>query len=325
MSFCYINEGYKRLFNFIQNDTSVTQVESSTFNPDSTVGCTATSPFGIMFDNTLSDIYGKFSFYVNSDNPAKSVFKMSFYNLESADDISQIQIPNIPICSLEGYPSDSELLLGYFPLILNVNRVRIFASSTSDVRKCTRVNEFSTIWFHLKLATSGYHTFEIRVNEHPVYTYSFGMSLETLGNAILFDLGSDTILSNIILSDSSIDPAEKIIPLVKTFTSGTAEVIDDTYCFTTDGQNVKFSLSNSSLPTDYNTIVSRIACRVTPIENIGAAEFKTIKFRDTAVTSTYSTASLPAVGSTHTFVTNINKTAAQANVSRHSAEIVLNV
>lgn len=321
MSFCYINEGYKKMFNLITNDTDVIQVESSIFNPDSVVGCKAVSTFGILLNESIVEFYGKFSFYVDSSNPNKSVLKMSFYNIDTSN--NDLQIPNVPICYLEAYPSDFSLSSGYFPFIFNINRIRIFASSISDTRQCAKVNTFNTIWLHIKLVSSGYSTFEIRVNENPIYTYSFRMSVVDLGNAVCFDLGNDTILSNIILSDSSIDPSEKIIPLSKSFVSGTAEVIDDTYRFTADGQNVKFSLSNNNIPNNYNFLVSRIACRITPVENVGS-KFKTVKFRDTAISQNYSSASIPDVGSTHTFVANINKESNQVDVSQHSTEIVLN-
>lgn len=312
MSFMYVNEGYKNLFNFIKQSDGITQVESETYNPESNVSCTSSTSFGYFIGNNFDEIYGKFSFYVNKANPPHSLLKLSFQNGGNAS----------PICYLEAYPSDATLTNGYFPFKLVLGTQNLYAPTSSDPRKCALVNSFNTVWFHIRLSSSGSAVFEIKFNDNPIFSYNFISSYTSLGKLICFDLASDIYLSNIIMSSDEVTASDKIIPLTKTFISGTAESIDGGYNFTS-GDNVKFALSNPNVPHDYETYVKKIVCRVTNVESVGLDDFNALKFRDTVVSSVYSTVSIPAVGDFQSFVINIDQLSMNTNVTVHSAEVVL--
>ena len=314
MSFLYVNEGYKDFYNFIKQTDGITQVESDVYNPESNVSCSSTTSFGYFVGEDISEIYGKFSFYVNKDNPPNSLLKLSFYNAIDA---------STPICYLEAYPTDSSLTNGYFPFKMVLGGQNLYAQSSTDTRHCALVKSFNTVWFHIRLASSGSCTFEIRFNNNPIYSYNFISSYTSLGKLICFDLLNDVYLSNVIMSSDSINANDKIIPLEKTLVSGTATSIEGGYKFDVNNNYVNFSLSNSNIPHDYETYVSKIVCRVTNVDSAGVDSFQYLKFRDVAVSSDYTTASIPATGEIQNFVVDVNKLSANTNVTVHSAEIVL--
>lgn len=314
MSFLYVNEGYKNFFNYVKQSDGLSQIESETYNPESSVSCSSSTPFGYFVNEDITEIYGKFSFYVNKTNPPHSLLKLSFYSQD---------VSSTPICYLEAYPTDATLTDGYFPFKLVLGGQNLYAPLGSDTRHCALVNSFNTIWFHMRFTSSGSSTFEIRFNNNPIFSYNFISSYENIGKLICFDLVSDVYLSNVIMSSDNVNANDKIIPLTKTLVSGTAIPVENGYRFMGSNNTLKISLSNPNIPQDYETRVSKIVCRVSNVESEGASEFNQLKFRDTAVSSDYTTASIPATGDVQNFIVNIDKLSMDTNVTVHSAEIVL--
>lgn len=312
MSFIYVNEGYKNLFNLIKQSDGVTQIESSIYNPESNVSCSSTTLFGYNVGEDIAEVYGKFSFYVDTSKPSNSLLKLSFQNGLNAS----------AICCLEAYPSDASLTNGYFPFKLVLGNQNLYAPLSSETRQCASVNAFNTVWFHIRLSSTKSSIFEIRFDNNPVFSYNFISSYTSLGQIICFDLSDNVYLSNIIMSSDEVTPTDKIIPLSKTFVSGTAESTENGYLFTS-GKNVKFSLSNPDIPQDYETYVSKIVCRATNVEAVGADDFESLKFRDAAVSSDYTAVSIPAVGDFQSFIINVDQISMNTNVTIHSAEILL--
>lgn len=314
MNFLYVNEGYKDFFNYVKQSDALSQIESSVYNPESNISCASSTSFGYFIGENITEIYGKFSFYVNKANPSHSLLKLSFLSDKSASS---------PICYLEAYPADSSLMSGGFPFKLVFGGQNIYAPSSSDPRHCALVNSFNTVWFHIHLNTSGSSVFEIRFNNNPIFSYNFVISTENLGKLICFNLGSDVYLSNVIMSSDLINANDMIIPLTKTLSGGTAVSVEGGYRFLGTNNSIKFNLSNPDVPQDYETYVSKIVCRVSNVESTGVSEFEHLKFRDTAVSSSYSVDSIPATGDVQNFVVNIDKLSMNTNVNVHSVEIVL--
>lgn len=240
MSFYYVNPGFVQLFNYVTDDNSIEQINSSIHNPSCGVACTSSKDFGYFFNETISEISGCFSLYVSSSMPNYNVFKLNFYNLS---DISSTL--NYPIISLCGYPDGSVLNNSHFPLTLSVGQLNVYNSS--DIDKCPKVAFVNKIWFRISVDSTKIAIFQLKVNDNPVYSYTLELNNVTLGNTLTFSL-NDASVSNILLS-SSYDKVSQIanITPVNFSVSETDMLVDgNDYIANGFGQKTSFNVLSSN-------------------------------------------------------------------------------
>lgn len=318
MSFCYVNKGYKKFLNFFVSKNAVQEIVSDTYNPDNHVCLTATKMFGNIFNESISELYGTFGFYVNTNSPVRHLLKMSSYNssgIITSD--SSVTMP-VALSVLDIYPDNMTISNGKIPFSFKIGSTSVYASS--DSAKCASTLSYNRLWFHIKLNSSGTSTFEFRMNENSVYVYSFSTSSLSLGDTICFELGENIILSNIILSTISILPNEKLIGVDANVLNSTATYVDGQYRFTDSNQSINLSLSRS-YPNSQTAKISRVICCIATEEKMDGDFVSQIGFRDTVVGSSYTYKSIPDEGDNVTFVSNVSDYI--SNIGNHQFDIIV--
>lgn len=300
MSFYYVNPGFVDLFNYFVDKNSVEQINSNIHNSECGVACTSSSAFGYFFNESVSSISGCFSLYVSSSTPKNDIFKLCFYNLNNENSLL-----GEPTFTIKGYPNGSILNNTYFPLSFVVGQNNVYISNDYD--KCPKVLSLNKIWFRISVNLSNVATFQLRINDNPVYSYTLDFNSSVLGNTMLFSL-NDASVSSILLSSSynEVNVYQDIINISPTISESDMLIVDDTYIAYHNGQKTVFDIyvhdSMSSSSPIYGAIIVNDKKNLSnnSVFSLDQLNFSTVSSRYSI--SSYSEYEIPNTGDIISFV-----------------------
>ena len=277
MSFKYINPGYAEFLDVAGGTTIADTVKSKTgvmfYQP--------TDKKGLELSETPAEIYGKFDVYISKD---RNDFRIKIGMLET-----------------NGYALDG---MGFVKRDNVMYFLRYYSGNSSGgteaylsepERLNLKLNAINTIWFHVKTGTDGY--VQIYANGLSVEKYDYEIKFGKSKTLVVYADSVYGAISNLILSDTEIDPKEQVVilPVAATETNMAAGE-DGEYIADTDGQTILQSIDTESLIRDYGadtvikgiTVIGNPVCRTAEgLSNLTAIQ------SDGAVITEYGTRTAP--------------------------------
>jgi len=248
MSFKYINPGYAEFLDVAGGTTIADTVRSRTgvmfYQP--------TDKKGLELSETPAEIYGKFDVYISKD---RNDFRIKIGMLET-----------------NGYALDG---MGFFKNDTAMYFMRYYSGNSSGgteaylsepERLNLKLNAINTIWFHVKTGTDGY--VQIYANGQSVEKFDYDIKFGKSKTLVVYADSAYGAISNLILSDTEIDPREQVVILPVAATETTMAAGEDgEYIADTDGQTILQSIDTESLISDYgaDTVIKGIAVIGNPV------------------------------------------------------------
>ena len=263
MSFKYINPGYAEFLDVAGGTTIADTVRSMTgvmfYQP--------TDKKGLELSETPAEIYGKFDVYISKD---RNDFRIKIGMLET-----------------NGYALDG---MGFFKNDTAMYFMRYYGGSSSGGKDAylsepevlnLKLDAINTIFFHIKTGVDGY--VQIYANGQSVEKYDYDIKFGKSKTLVVYADSAYGAISNLILSDTEIDPKEQVVllPISTTETTMTAGE-DGEYIADTDGQTILQSIDTESLIRDYGAdslikgiaVIGNPACRTAEgLSNLTAIQF----------------------------------------------------
>ncbi len=267
MSFKYINPGYAEFLDVAGGTTIADTVKSRT-------GVMFYQPIdrkGLVLAETPAELYGKFDVYISKD---RNDFIIKVAMLETS-----------------GYALDG---MGFVKRDNVMYFMRYYGGSSSGGKDAylsgpevlnLKLDAINTIFFHIKTGVDGY--VQIYANGQSVEKYDYDIKFGKSKTLVVYADCAYGAISNLILSDTEIDPKEQVVllPIATTETTMTAGE-DGEYIADTDGQTILQSIDTESLIRDYGadslikgiSVIGNPVCRtaeglsdLTAIQSDGAA------------------------------------------------------
>lgn len=248
MSFKYINPGYAEFLDVAGGTTIADTVRSRTgvmfYQP--------TEKKGLVLAETPTELYGKFDVYISKD---RNDFSIKVAMLET-----------------NGYALDG---MGFAKRDNVMYFMRYYGGSSSGGKDAylsgpevlnLKLDAINTIFFHIKTGVDGY--VQIYANGQSVEKYDYDIKFGKSKTLVVYADCAYGAISNLILSDTEIDPKEQVVllPIATTETTMTAGE-DGEYIADTDGQTILQSIDTESLIRDYgaDSLIKGIAVIGNPV------------------------------------------------------------
>ena len=248
MSFKYINPGYAEFLDVAGGTTIADTVKSRTgvmfYQP--------TDKKGLELSETPAELYGKFDVYIPKD---RNDFRIKIGILET-----------------NGYALDG---MGFFKSDNAMYFMRYYGGSSSGgidaylsepERLNLKLDAINTIIFHVKTGADGY--VQINANGQSVEKYDYDIKFGKSKTLVVYADSANGAISNLILSDTEIDPKEQVVilPIAATETTMAAGE-DGEYIADSDGQTILQTVDTVSLINAYgaDTVIKGIAVIGNPV------------------------------------------------------------
>lgn len=277
MSFKYINPGYAEFLDVAGGTTIADTVKSKT-------GVMFYQPIdrtGLVLAETPAELYGKFDLYIPHD---RNDFSIKIAMLET-----------------NGYALDG---MGFAKRDNVMYFMRYYGGNSSGGKDAylsepeilnLKLDAINTIMFHVKTGTDGY--VQIYANGQSVEKFDYDIKFGKSKTLVVYADDASGAISNLILSDTEIDPKEQVVILPVAATETTMVAGEDgEYIADTDGQLILQTIDTESIIRDYGAdtfikgiaVIGNPACRTAEgLSNLTAIQY------DGAVLTEYGTKTAP--------------------------------
>jgi hypothetical protein len=267
MSFKYINPGYAEFLDVAGGTTIADTIKSRTgvmfYQP--------TDKKGLELSETPAELYGKFDVYIPKN---RNDFSIKIAMLET-----------------NGYALDG---MGFVKRDNAMYFMRYYSGNSSGgadaylsepERLNLKLDAINTFYFHVKTGADGY--VQIYANGQSVEKYDYDIKFGKAKTLVVYADSAYGAISNLILSDTEIDPKEQVVILPVAATETTMAAGENgEYIADADGQIILQAIDTESLIRDYGAdtlikgiaVIGNPACRtaeglsnLTAIQSDGAA------------------------------------------------------
>lgn len=258
MAFKYINPGYA---NLLDTDTG-TSVEGAKYSKTGTAFWQPKAKCGIVLTEPLTELYGKFDVYLHHESNS-SIDDVDIRILTDGRHGAGVQ-KNYGDWILCGYISHSAEIY-----------IRKYADAPEAFKAAThlKLENINTVYFHIK-QDAGTKKGEINLWVNGVKIGTEQRDNVDLRNSKMIEIVSTKkygLLSNIILSDTVIDPREQVILLPSTTVETTMEDSGNgMYTATSPGQMLLQTVDTAALAATYGE-----ESQVTGIALVGNPAYRT--------------------------------------------------
>lgn len=242
MSFKYINPGYAEFLDVAGGTTIADTVKSRTgvmfYQP--------TDRKGLVLTETPADLYGKFDVYISKD---RNDFIIKVAMLETSG------------YALDGMGFVKRDNVMYFMRYYGGNSSGGADAYLSEPERLNlKLDAINTFSFHVRTGADGY--VQIYANGQSVEKYAYNIQFGKSKTLVVYANNSYGAISNLILSDTEIDPKEQVVILPVAATETTMAAGEDgEYIADMDGQTILQAIDTESLIRDYgaDTLIKGIA------------------------------------------------------------------